>query len=299
MEDDEHPIWTALLKTLLVLAILALASGYLGWLHPIGDSLSVGRAYAAGAVAFLALLSIRSGLMMAAFGSLLLALIVGIQVALSFYWPGPPGSILLYQKNMKFRNSDLAGLEADIRAVAPMALTLQEVSEANLTLLEALQDTLPHQHVCPFAAVGGTAVASRLVPVPGGKVCDRGLAAMQVVWPGSRGDVPVWIVSIHLHWPWPYGQAEQVTELRRALAKLDGPVLMAGDFNMVRWAHSVTAMAQSARAMPAGPSRGTFLGFGPALALPIDHAFAPNGGRIRLRGAHGSDHLGFTAELEP
>ena len=47
MEDDEHPIWTALLKTLLMLAILSLASGYLGWLHPIGDSLAIGRPYVA------------------------------------------------------------------------------------------------------------------------------------------------------------------------------------------------------------------------------------------------------------
>ena len=295
MEDDEHPIWTALLKTLLVLAILSLAGGYLGWLHPIGDSLAVGRAYAAGAVALLALLSIRSGLMMAAFGSLLLALIVGIQVALSFYWPGPPGSILLYQKNMLYRNDNLAALEADIRKVAPVALTLQEVSEPNAAMLVALADVLPHQLHCTLGRRGGTAVATSLPPVPGTEVCLPGMAAMQVTWRERK----IWLVSIHLSWPWPYDQSEQVAELRRALEKLDGPVLMAGDFNMVRWAHSVTALAQSARAMAAGPSRGTFLGFGSVLALPIDHAFAPNGGRIRLRGALGSDHLGFTAELEP
>lgn len=294
MEDDEYPIWTALLKTLLVLAILLLAGGYLGWLHPIGDSFSVGRAYAAGAVAFLALLSIRSGLMMAAFGSLLLALIVGIQVALSFYWPGPPGSIVLYQKNMLYRNDDLAGLEADIRKVAPVALTLQEVSAPNTSMLVALADILPHQLHCTGRR-GGTAIATSLPPVPGTELCVPGMAAMQVTWRERQ----IWLVSVHLSWPWPYGQAEHGVELRRELATLDGPVLMAGDFNMVRWAHSVTSLAQSARAMPAGPSRGTFLGFGRVLALPIDHAFAPNGGRIRLRGALGSDHLGIVAELEP
>jgi endonuclease/exonuclease/phosphatase (EEP) superfamily protein YafD len=295
MDDDEHPIWTALLKTLLVLAILALASGYLGWLHPIGDSLAVGRAYAAGAVAFLALLSIRSGLMMAAFGSLLLALIVGIQVVLSFYWPGPPGSIALYQKNMLYRNDDLAGLEADIRKVAPVAVTLQEVSDPNTAMLAALSDLLPHQLHCTVGRRGGTAVLTSLPPVPGTELCLSGMAAMQVTWRERQ----IWLVSIHLNWPWPYDQATQVAELRRALEKLEGPVLMAGDFNMVRWGHTVTALARSARAMPAGPSRGTFLGFGPVVALPIDHAFAPNGGRIRMRGALGSDHLGFLAELEP
>lgn len=295
MEDDEHPIWTALLKTLLMLAILSLASGYLGWLHPIGDSLAIGRPYAAAAVAFLALLSIRAGLLMAAFGSLLLALIVGIQVALAFYWPGPPGSIALYQKNMLYKNDDLAGLEADIRQVAPLALTLQEVSDQNTALLTALADVLPHQLHCTLGRRGGTAVATSLPPVPGTEVCLPGMAALQVTW----RDRQIWLVSIHLNWPWPYDQAEQVAELRAALEKLDGPVLMAGDFNMVRWAHSVTAMARSARTLAAGPSRGTYIGLGPALTLPIDHAFAPNGGRIRMRAALGSDHLGFLAELEP
>lgn len=293
--EDEHPIWTALLKTLLMLAILALAGGYLGWLHPMGDALAVVRIYAAGAVAFLAVLSIRAGLKLAAFGAMLLALIVAIQVSLVQFWPGPPGRILIYQKNMLYRNDNLAGLEADIRDVAPLALTLQEVSEPNTAMLTALADILPHQVHCTEGRRGGTAIATSLPPVAGSEVCLPGMSALQVTW----NERQIWLVSVHLQWPWPYDQADDVPDLRRALEKMEGPVLMAGDFNMVRWGHSVTALAHSARAVPAGPSRGTFLGFAPVVYLPIDHAFAPNGGRIRLRGALGSDHLGFTAELEP
>lgn len=292
--DDEHPILGAILKTLMVLTILALAAGYLGWLHPLGDSLAVGRPYAAGALAVLAFLSVRVGLRLAAFGALILPLIVGLQVALVQFWPGPPGSVLLYQKNMLYRNDDLAGLEADIRAVAPVALTLQEVAAPNRALLQALSDILPHQLHCDGRR-GGTAVATSLPPVKDGTLCLNGLAAMQVTWK----DRQIWIVSVHLNWPWPYDQAQQVPDLRRGLERLEGPILMAGDFNMVRWGYSVAAMAASARGIAAGPSRGTFMGFAPWLTLPIDHAFAPNGGRIRLRGALGSDHLGFTAELEP
>jgi endonuclease/exonuclease/phosphatase (EEP) superfamily protein YafD len=293
--EDEHPIWTALLKTLLILALLALAGGYLGWLHPAGDLLAVGRAYVAGALAFLAILAIRAGLRLTAFGCLLLALIVGVQVALVYFWPGPPGSIVLYQKNMLFRNDDLAGLEADIRAAAPQVVTLQEVSEPNEALLLALKDVLPNQAICPFRAVGSTAIATNLPVVPGSERCGNGLTAVQVDWRDRR----IWLVSVHLHWPWPHEQAAQVAALRPLLAELEGPVLMAGDFNMVRWGHTVGSLARSARAMAAGPSRGSFLGFAPALSLPIDHAFAPNGGRIHLRPALGSDHLGLLAELEP
>lgn len=295
MEDDEHPILNALLRTGLFLSLVALVGGFLGWLHPLGDSLAVGRAYAAGAVAILALLAIRAGHRHAAFGSLLLALLVGGQVTLTFVWPGPPGQFVLYQKNLRFDNPDLAALEADIRAADPLAVTLQEVSQPNMALLAALSDSFPHQHRCATRGIGGPAVLTRLTPVPGSETCARGLAAIQVEWKDRR----VWLVSVHLHWPWPYGQAEQATELLPVLRGLDGPVLLAGDFNMVRWGATVEAMAEAARVIPASPSRGTYLGFDPVLRLPIDHAFAPSGGRITLRPALGSDHLGLVAALEP
>lgn len=295
MDDDEHPIWNAVLRAGLVLSILALMGGYLGALHPVGDSLAVGRGYAAAAVSILALLAIRAGQRLAAFGALLLALLVGIQVALTHVWPGPPGQFLLYQKNLRFDNRDLAGVEADIRAVAPLAVTLQEVSDPNRALMAALADVFPHQHLCATRGVGGPAVLTSLTPVPGSETCARGLAALQVEWKDRK----VWLVSVHLHWPWPYGQADHVAELLPVLRGLEGPVLLAGDFNMVRWGASVTALARAARAIPAGPSRGTFLGFDPVLRLPIDHAFAPAGGRIILRPALGADHLGLVAQLEP
>jgi endonuclease/exonuclease/phosphatase (EEP) superfamily protein YafD len=120
---------------------------------------------------------------------------------------------------------------------------------------------------------------------------------MQVMVTDSQGQVPVWIVSVHLHWPWPYGQQDHVAELLPVLAGLEGPAVVAGDFNMVRWAHSVRQIAAAARVVPAGPSNGTFLGFAPLLHLPIDHAFSPAGGRLDLRPALGSDHLGLLARL--
>jgi len=291
----DHPLWPALVKAVLVLSILGLGGGFLGWLHPAGDSLAVGRGVASATVFVSALLAMMAGMRLAAFGAILLAFITGMSVGLAYLLPGPPGSLSLYQKNLLFRNTDLAGLEADIRAADPLFVTLQEVSEPNLALLAALKDRLPYQHVCAFAGVGGTAVASQLPPVPGATVCARGLAAMQVVYQ----DAPIWIVSVHLHWPWPHGQAQHATTLEPVLAGLDGPILMGGDFNMVRWGHSVERLAAIAGVRAAGPMRGSYVGFGPWLALPIDHVFAPKGGRVSYRPTLGSDHLGLLAVLEP
>jgi endonuclease/exonuclease/phosphatase (EEP) superfamily protein YafD len=299
--DDGEPsrLWPALVGGLLVLSITLVMLGFLGWLHPLADSLAVGRGLAVGAVLLLSIPAVFLGMRVPAFWSILFALLAGTPVVLAQLWPGPTGQLALYQKNLKYRNTDLAGLEADIRATLAVALTVQEVSDSNLVLLDGLKDVLPHQHRCVEDGVGGPAVATSLPPVPGATICAPGLAAMRVTWKDSQGEAPVWIVSVHLHWPWPYRQADQAAVLAGVLAGLEGSVLMAGDFNMVRWGDSVRTLARAARAVPAGPSRGTFLGFEPVLRLPIDHAFGPVGGRLELRPAHGSDHLGVLAYLEP
>ncbi|MDM7930429.1 endonuclease/exonuclease/phosphatase family protein [Tabrizicola sp.] len=278
----------------MVLTVLAIVLGYLGALHPAADSLAVGRGIAAAALIVLAALGLGAGLMRwIALGSLVVAVTAGGPVALAYVWQGPPGTLSLYQKNMFFRNAELLGLEADIRAMAPVALTLQEVSRPNKALLEALRDMLPHQLHCPDQG-RGSAVATSLVPVPGAEVCAPGLAAMQVM----RDDKTLWIVSVHLYWPWPYRQADHTAALLPVLEGLEGPVVMGGDFNMVRWAWSVRALADAARVRPVGATAGTFARFSPWLWLPIDHVFAPRGGRVSPRGAFGSDHLGLVAQLE-
>jgi endonuclease/exonuclease/phosphatase (EEP) superfamily protein YafD len=298
-DDDEFGIWPDLVGLGLTLAILLVLLGFLGWLHPIGDVLAVGRGYAVAAVFVLAIAASVLGMRVAAFWSILFALLAGTPVVLATIWPGPSGGVVLYQKNLRFNNSELVALEADIRQTDPVAITLQEVSDPNRVLLAALADRFPHQHVCDSAQTRSVAVVTRLTPVPGAVVCATGLAAMQVIVTDSQGDTKVWVVSVHLHWPWPYGQADQVAELLPVLEGLEGPILMAGDFNMVRWGQTVRKLAQAARVSPAGPSNGTYLGFAPLLRLPIDHAFAPAGGRLELRSPLGSDHLGVLARLGP
>lgn len=278
----------------MALAGLAIALGYLGALHPVGDSLAIGRGLAAFALIVLAGLGLLAGLMRwVSLAALVVAAVSGGPIVLGYVWQGPPGSLALYQKNMFYRNAELAALEADIRAAAPLALTLQEVSVPNLALLEGLKDILPHQLHCPDQG-RGSAVATALLPVPGQTVCAAGLAAMQV----QRGETRLWIVSVHLYWPWPYRQAEHADELLPILSGLDGPIVMGGDFNMVRWAATVRALAAASRVQPVGVIGGTFIRFSPWLPLPIDHVFAPGGGRVDFRGALGSDHLGILAQVE-
>ena len=294
-DEEESSLWPMLVGVGLTLSILAVVLGFLGWLHPAGDLIAVGRGHAVVAVLVLGIAASILGMRMAAFWAILFALVAGMPVVLAMVFPGAPGTFTLYQKNLRFDNARLDALAEDIRAADPLAITLQEVSEPNRALLAGLADRWPHQLLCPGGAVGGPAVLSRLPPVDNASLCAEGLAALQVM----NGDRAVWIVSIHLHWPWPHGQAAHARDLRSVLAGMAGQVLIGGDFNMVRWGHSVQSLARAAGVIVAGPSAATFRRFGPLLELPIDHAMAPNGGRVQLRPALGSDHLGRVARLEP
>lgn len=295
--DDERQLWQGLAGTALALALIGLMGGYLGWLHPVGDSLAVGRGWAAGAVLVLAVIASFVGLRIAAFSSMLLALLTGGQVLLAYSWPGLPGHYTVYQKNVLFRNTDLDTLAQDIRSAGASIVTLQEVLPKNAVWLESLKDAYPHQLLCPGGTVGGPAILTQLVPVPSTEICGPGIAAMQVVAGPAEDQERFWIVSIHLHWPWPYQQADHVQLLLPILSHLQGPAIMAGDFNMVRWAHSIRQMTETLAVRPAGPTAGTFVGLSNLLPLPIDHVFATNGGRVSVRPAAGSDHLGLLAQV--
>lgn len=294
---DESRIWQHVIGAALCLSVLALAAGYLGWLHPLGDSMAVGRGVAAVAVLVLAVFASFAGLRMAAFVSMLLALLTGGQVLLAYSWPGLAGQYSVYQKNILFKNAELPALAEDIRAANPMIVTLQEVLPESRTWMDGLKDAWPHQLLCPGGVVGGPAILSQLPVVEGTEFCGPGLAAMQVV--GGTVDNPerFWVVSIHLHWPWPYQQADHVKLLLPILDKLQGPAIMAGDFNMVRWANSVRDLSDVLGVRAAGPTVGSYIGLSRVLPLPIDHVFATGGGRVSLRPAEGSDHLGLLAQV--
>ncbi len=295
--DEDGRIWQQVIGLALGLAVLALAGGYLGFLHPLGDSLSVGRGIAAAAVLVLAVFASFAGLRMAAFVSMLLALLTGGQVLLAYSWPGLPGRYTVYQKNVLYRNADLPALAADIRATSAQIVTLQEVLPEAQPFLDGLKDLYPQQMLCPGGAVGGAAILTSLPMVDGTAFCGPGLAAMQVVAGTEDNRQPVWLVSLHLHWPWPYQQAQHVELLLPILDKLEGPAILAGDFNMVRWATSVKRISDILGVRPTGPTAGSYIGLSRLFPLPIDHVFATQGGRASLRPAAGSDHLGVLAEV--
>ncbi|MDA7424745.1 endonuclease/exonuclease/phosphatase family protein [Thalassococcus lentus] len=283
-----------------LVAALVLA-GYFGQWHPAADSFAVFRVPLAICAMLLFALGARGwqrGLGVAAMVAVLVP--HGYSRFIPANGPGDTSgkALTLYQQNLLFsRKEDQAWLEAVTRQM-PDVLTLQEVSGCNKTILAALKDQYPTQIYCDFATVGGVAVLSRLPAVPGTARCAgrEGAAAVQLMSEGG----PIWLVSIHLHWPWPYGQADQVNRLEAFLSGLDGRVILAGDFNAVAWSHTVSRIGQASGTRRVGTYSATFEL--PVIPLPvgIDHVMASKGfsATVLTQPKLGSDHHGVFAVFD-
>lgn len=288
-------LWTALLLSFLLLLL-----GFFGRLYPAGDSLAVFRLHIAAGAVFWGILTTVFVNRWAALPTVIAFLLV-FPVLIS-YVQGDPSVMdtkaRVYQKNLYFRLSDPDAIIHDILKSEADIVLLQEVSTQNLVVLEQLREVYPSQGYCAFNRVGGTAVLSRWPMVGAGPICPErgGMAALRLQSPIG----PVWAVALHLHWPWPYGQASHVRSLLPELEQLEGPVIVGGDFNMVPWGNSVQQIAEATGTEIVGPTQTTLMYKRGWMMLPIDHILLPKEwiGTSYTLSEFGSDHKGVIAHAE-
>ena len=204
----------------------------------------------------------------------------------------------LYQKNLLSRAWPRYPLADDIIASNAAFVTLQEVSAHNLKFMRTMFETYPSKVICPYQLEKSVAVLSMYPTIAGTAECGEtaGLALMQVDLPDGQR---IWIVALHLDWPFPFSQPAQVDEVVARLAALTGPIVVGGDFNMVPWGATVRRISHTARSQRLGPYRPTYPKFGWLLPLPIDHVLVPEGstGITKAKNLHGSDHMGIVADF--
>ena len=129
--------------------------------------------------------------------------------------------------------------------------------------------------------------------------CDsaQGLAAIHV----DTGRYRLWIGSAHLSWPWPYGQAGQAATIAKTIAPFIDPMILAGDFNMVAWSHTLRRLRRAGGMQLTGRAGPTFKFREVPIELGIDHVFMPDGAKAILtekRDRFGSDHAGIFASFK-
>ena len=279
-------------------SLVLLAASFGGAAHPGGDSLAVFRHWWAVSLGISSLLILRGQWRIGALGAF--ATVLGAApMAIGYLEQNRPeaGAYALYQKNLRYDGGDRAGIIDDILAMAPDFVTLQEVSRPNRVIFDTLAKQFASSLYCDFTGVGGVAVLSRWPAVEGARTCagNQGVAAMQVRTPAG----PVWVVAVHLHWPYPHAQPQQVARLMGELAVLEGPIVLGGDFNMVPWSSTLRKFERATGSQRAGRVYRTFVHKGSPLRLPIDHVLVPGGrGVSALRPLLGSDHFGVLLRFD-
>lgn len=280
----------ALLVTLGLFATLGVIYGAMGPLHRSADSVAMlGPAF--GLFMVIGAYATRRAWLRVWMG---LAGVLTMANVVIFLQPQAPGDDLrLYTKNLRHDRPAPRALADDITASGADVVFLQEISATTAPLLATLSERFPHQHLCRWDdARFGIAVLSRL-PLSGPGQCSaqRALAAAPITLAGAQ----VWLVSVHLPWPWPSNSAANEAAASSLIASLDGPIIAAGDFNVLPWSGRLRRLRAASRTRLARPMQFSFASG--ALRLPIDHVLAPTGGALNLRPRFGSDHYGLLADL--
>ncbi|MEL7166331.1 MAG: endonuclease/exonuclease/phosphatase family protein [Pseudomonadota bacterium] len=280
----------ALLVTLGLIASLGVIYGAMGTLHRSADSIAM-LGPALGLFMVIGAYATRRAWLRVWMG---LAGVLVMANVLIFLQPQDPGDDLrVYTKNLRHDVPAPATLAEDIMASRADVVLLQEISPTTAPLLATLSDAFPHQHICRWTDDRfGIAVLSRS-PFAADGTCSaqRALAAAQIDVAGT----PVWLVSVHLPWPWPSNSAANDAAASTLIDTLDGAIIAAGDFNVLPWSGRLRRIRAATATRLAGPMQISYRAG--ALRAPIDHVLAPGGGALTRRPLFGSDHFGLLADL--
>lgn len=232
---------------------MAIAFGYLGWLHPAFDSFSHLRLHLAAVLMLLAPALLAFGLRAEAAFAALIGLsatfqTVGPHVETPRAGDNAGATYRLLHMNLRYDNPTPQAALSLIGALRPDVVTLSEVSDPWREKLALLEAAYPYRLICPQPShIGGAAILSRR-PFAGGFVphCgDRGSFAHMRVDLGGHG---VDVAALHMGWPWPFEQPWQLPRLSPLLAGIGATAIISGDLNSAPWSHAARRIAEAAGA---------------------------------------------------
>jgi len=312
-----------ILYILLFFLILCFILGFLNMLHPLLDSLSHFRVYFLFLILIILLLVSffhEKRITLIYFGFIIMGLYY-------FYWLLQPFQVTSMdmnktnhlkhlQFNLNFKNHRVSDLKEFLKENSIDIVTLQEVTSKHQKILEEMQyepftiefskdypyvsrkkGAYPYQQYCEFQSVGGLAILSKYPINQEKSICMKGegLLSSQLIIHGQRINV----VSLHLYWPFPYSQAEQVAKIKEVFRHVKAPLLIAGDFNAVSWSHSVKEIEEASSTQVVNGLRWSIdlkkdLPFIPFMKLSIDHTLLSSEfevNNIYVVKDFGSDHF--------
>ncbi|MEZ5872452.1 MAG: endonuclease/exonuclease/phosphatase family protein [Nitratireductor sp.] len=289
-------------------AVLVLALGFPGFLHPVFDTLGNFRLHVAAGLMLLAallfIMRMRRLAVVAEAVALLAILTCRTGLPVGQAEKQDTGSTVhsVFVMNLLWNNREQDKVLQRIAHENPDFLILTEVSKRWKDNLAKLEAAYPYRYHCAeWRTVGGSVIFSRMKLVSEnfcGSYASLGLATFEV------DGLPVDFGVVHLRWPWPASGPRQITAIRPKLQETGPDAFIAGDFNSVTWSHSVQRFAEAGNLQIVGGIGSTWgpghIGrersywFPAILGLPIDNVMRK--GRIRVLSAQrleraGSDHL--------
>lgn len=320
MNASRRAILVALALLLPVAISVPLVAGFLGAWHPALDSFAHFRAHLAPALVVAALPALfvpgirRVGMAALLFGAAALASTVpgvalpGISpVSAAFQAKDEKSAVYrLLQLNLRFDNRTPEKVLSLVGRLSPDVITLNEVSRYWTPKLALLEKAYPYRILCAIDSnVGATAVLSRRPFADGTQTACHVEGSMSTATIDFGGR-PVAVAALHLEWPWPFEQPQQIGRMAPHLAALGPTALVAGDLNAAPWSHAVRRVAAAGgltRAPAAGPTwlwRRLPVAFRPWIGLTIDHVFAKGGiavHSVTIAEPVGSDHAPLLVEF--
>ncbi|HYD28261.1 endonuclease/exonuclease/phosphatase family protein [Brevundimonas sp.] len=228
------------------------------------------------------------------------------------WFPGGPRPeaeapiVRLYSANLYYLNDDVAAIRGSIEAADADVVVLIELGRDAAARIDEVLEGYPHRAASmrmdqtrgPSRSVIGSRYPLTALDDP-----PDGLHAVAAVARTPLG--PLNVVGVHLTRPWPFqeqwGQISQTMALQGVVEGLDGPVVVAGDFNSVSSARIGKQVRRDLGLHPAPGFPGTWPTDLPApLGMTIDQVYAsPELAFVarRLGRPTGSDHRPVVTEF--
>jgi endonuclease/exonuclease/phosphatase (EEP) superfamily protein YafD len=255
----------------------------------------------------LGLLRMKAPAAMGLLASLLFVLGVWPQWFPEASQPDPDAAIVrIYSGNLFYLNNDTARIRQSIEAADADIVILIELAGDPVLKIDQLLAGYPHRvasmRLDQTRGPSRSLIASRW-PLTAAADPPGGLHAVAATVRTPLG--PIDVVAVHLTRPWPFqhswGQISQTMALDAMVESLDGPVVVAGDFNSVSSARIGRQVQQDIGLRPAPGFPGTWPADLPsALGITIDHVYAsPDLAFVsrRLGRPNGSDHHPIVTEI--
>ena len=301
-----------------VLVSVPLVLGFLGSAHPALDSFAHFRPHLAVLMGLLALPLLfttmrREGAMILLFAILAFSTTLGaarnlLEGSSSAHANVPVAGARysLVQINLRYNNPEPKRVLQMVAQEKPDVITYQEAGSEWAMWIDILKGTYPYHFECRKDGSNmGVGILSRR-PFSEGReqIClgDDRLAMTSIDFSGTRVNV----AAYHSVLPWPFGQAMVIDALVPELQKINGPSIIAGDFNATPWSNGVYRIEKASRTKAIIGIGGTWMPqnlpvkLAPFIGLPIDQLLispeieAPV---AASREEAGSDHLPVRLEF--